>query len=167
MLKYLSTIIFLLLFSLTSTNSAAQKKDTSTPMIISSGQLCTRTNTDTLEFSNHKGYKPAHSRISSNQLSLNFSNAYYSAFPQVQIKVPIIIVFELTISDRGEINSVQILRSLLPEDTDDKLITLIEEVTTGTWEPAVYKNKKLDGQVVLPIKILPKTQKLKSNNRDN
>ncbi|MTG98985.1 MULTISPECIES: hypothetical protein [Myroides] len=137
-------------------NAFSQNKVTIDEYIPSTAMVCARSNTDTLDFNNHQGYKSAYSRIAKDQIDVNFTKLFYQNFPQESLPVPVTIVFELTISEQGVLESTEIIRSLFPDNTDDKMKTMIVDVTADSWNPAQYKGKNLTSQITLPITIYPK-----------
>ena len=119
-----------------------------------SALICARSNTDTVEFTHNKQFKPASSRVSADQLSINFSKHFYQAFPNKKVSNNISLVFELTIEKDGSINGVSVLRSNFTSEENDKLKEIIYTITADTWIPASYKGEKITSQYTLPIILL-------------
>ncbi|MDR2223374.1 MAG: energy transducer TonB [Flavobacteriaceae bacterium] len=143
-----------------STLCFAQDKPTIPQQTPKSGATCPRTNTDTIEYTHHKDYKAAHSRIATNQLSINLSKLFYQVYPTKAIKSNIALVYQLAIDKHGAITEVSILRSSFNAEENAKLKELIITATEDTWQPATYQGKSLDSECTLPLQILAKVNEL-------
>lgn len=125
-----------------------------------SAMICARSNTDTIEFTHNKDFKPAHSRLATNQLSISFSKYFYQTFPAKSLNNNASVVFELQIAADGSIQSISILRSGFKSEENDKLKEILHTVTGDTWEPATYKGSKISSQYTLPITVLANVNEL-------
>lgn len=148
------TLSFFIVSALLIMSVSAQIKDR-LPSFLSNQYLECKT-TDTISNADNKSFKPAYSRIAINQLAINFSKLFHEKFPNENITVPINIVFQLTISESGEIQATEITRSLFPDNINMELIGIVKDVTVDSWEPAIYQGKKTVSQVTLPITVFPK-----------
>ncbi|MDR0228924.1 MAG: TonB C-terminal domain-containing protein [Flavobacteriaceae bacterium] len=138
----------------------AQDKPTIPQHQPKSGAVCPRTNTDTIEYTHHKDYKAAHSRIANNQLSINLSKLFYQAYPTKAIKNNMAVVFQLAIDKRGAITDVSILRGSFNAEENAKLKELIVMATEDTWQAASYQGKTLDSECTLPLQILARIDEI-------
>lgn len=135
-------------------SSTQKEKPVIDEPVVRSGAMCMRTNTDTLDYSQHKDFKSAYSRIAKQQLSINFSKVFEKQFPMYNATDEVLsFVFQLRIDKNGALTDVFVLRSPLKEEDNDALIEIITEITDGTWQPAKYKGKTLDSEYTLPITI--------------
>ncbi|WP_121965357.1 TonB C-terminal domain-containing protein [Myroides sp. N17-2] len=154
--KYIALTVAVLSMAI----SYAQKKTVIPAHTPKSATVCARSNTDTIEFTHNKDFKPAHSRIATNQLSINFSKHFTQAFPEKPLSNNASVIFELQIETDGSISSVSILRSGFKSEYNDKLKEIVRTVTADTWSPATYKGSKIRSQYTLPITIFANVNEL-------
>lgn len=134
-----------------------KEKPTINKPIVKPAMVCSRTNTDTIEFTLHKEFKAGYSRIATEQLSITLSERFYEQYPTKQIKNNVALVFQLELTKEGTLTSVSLIRSPFTTEENEMLKTIVQRITEDTWKPATYQGNAIDSELTLPLKVLKRT----------